>query len=86
MILFALLRPVHRDIALLATFFRLIGTTGFAVSQLTFLWALAPAYASPLLLLPAALAGVALSGWLLVKGVDVEKWRGQLVAVPARSL
>ena len=166
LILFALLRPVHRDVALLATFFRLVGTTGFAVSQLflfsalrlashraglaglsgeqldsiallsidlgqsgatlfmmfygigffltgwlmlnarylpkflgalmlitgagfalrTFLWVLAPAYASPLLLMPALLAGLALSGWLLVKGVDVEKWREQASAATRRSL
>src|SRR5687767_5713745 len=33
LILYALLRPVHRDLALLATFFRLIGTGGFAVAQ-----------------------------------------------------
>jgi hypothetical protein len=166
LILFALLRPVHRDVALLATFFRLIGTAGFAVSQIfyfaasplahhpsgvrglspdqldslallsinlgqygatlfmmfygmgflltgwlmlraaylpkflgilmmitgigfvlrTFLWVLAPAWASPLLLLPAAFAGVALGLWLLVKGVDVGKWRQQLNAGQTGSL
>jgi hypothetical protein len=166
LILYALLRPVHRDLALLATFFRLIGTGGFAVAQLfhfaarplahgpgglrglspdqldslallsinlgqygatlfmmfygmgflltgwlilrakylpaflgilmlitgagfvlrTFLWVLAPAYASPLLLLPAALAGVALGLWLLIKGVDVAKWRDQVAAGQVQSL
>ncbi|HEX8644741.1 MAG TPA: DUF4386 domain-containing protein [Allosphingosinicella sp.] len=166
LILYALLRPVHRDLALLATFFRLIGTTGFAVAQVfhfaalplaqrpanlaglsseqldalallsiktgqygatvfmmfygmgflitgwlmlganylprfvgilmmmtgagfvarTFLWALAPAYASPLLLLPAAFAGLALGFWLILKGVDVEKWREQVAAGQFRSL
>jgi hypothetical protein len=165
-ILYALLRPVHRDLALLATFFRLIGTTGFAVAQLfhfaalplahhpvalsglstaeldslalqsiylarsgatlfmmfygagffltgwlmlraaylpnflgalmlitgagfllrTFLWVLAPAYASPWLLLPALFAGVALSLWLLTKGVDVEKWRERESHDRVRSL
>ena len=165
LILYALLRPVHRDVALLALFFRLIGTAGFAMSQVfyfsalplasgslgletlsgqqdalallsvnvgqfgqtlfmmfygtafliygylflkaayfprflgillllmgggfvlrTFLWVLAPAYASPFLLLPAAPAGVALSLWLLVKGVDVHKWREQVAREPAESL
>lgn len=158
LLLYALLRPVHGDLALVATFFRLIGTTGFAVAQLlhftavslangpaglqalspdqvnalalhsvhlgqagatlfmmfygagfiftgwlmmratylptflgvlilvtgagfmlrTFLWVLAPGYASPLLLAPAALAGIALALWLLIKGVDVTRWREQL--------
>ena len=157
LVLYALLRPVHRDLALLGLFFRLIGTTGFAMSQVlyfsalplvtsaaglqalseaqrgalallslnvsmfgqtlfmmfygmgflvfgylllraryfpkflgvlvllmgagfvarTFLWVLAPAYASPWLLLVAAPAGLALSLWLLVKGVDPAKWREQ---------
>lgn len=166
LVLYALLRPVHRDLALLATFFRLIGTAGYAMSQVlhfaalrlayrptslrglsteqldslallsintsqlaqtlfmmfygmgflltgwlmlratylptflgilmvitgagfvlrTFLWALAPAYASPLLLLPAALAGLALGLWLLVKGVDVAKWHEQVIARQVRSL
>lgn len=166
LILYALLRPVHRDLALLATFFRLIGTAGFAVAQLfyfaatplahhpsglrglspdqfdslallsinlgqygatlfmmfygagflltgwlmlrsqylptfigilvlitgagfvsrTLLWVLAPAYSSSLLLLPAALAGVALGLWLLVKGVDVGKWREQIAAGQVQSL
>ena len=158
LVLFALLRPVHRDLALLGLFFRLIGTTGFAMSQViyfsalplvtsaaglqalsdgqrealallslnvsmfgqtlfmmfygmgflvfgyllvrasyfpkflgilvllmgagfvarTFLWVLAPAYASPWLLLVAAPAGLALSLWLLVRGVDPASWREQV--------
>lgn len=166
LILYALLRPVHRDLALLALFFRLIGTAGFAMSQIfyfsalplataslgleplsddqqgalallsinvsqfgqtlfmmfygtgfllygylflraayfprfigillllmgggfvlrTFLWVLAPAYSSPWLLLPAAPAGLALSLWLLLKGVDVPRWREQVASEPADSL
>ena len=46
---------------------------GFVAKTLTFV--LAPAYSSPLLLAPAAAAGLAMTGWLLVKGVDVERWR-----------
>src|SRR6266704_6234515 len=35
--LYVLLRPVHRDLALLAVFFRLISTAGYAMSQVLFL-------------------------------------------------
>ncbi len=164
-ILYALLRPVQRDLALLATFFRLIGTGGFAVAQLfrfaalplahhpiglrglspgqldslalqsinlgqygaiifmmfygtgflltgwvmlrasylpkflgvlmlitgagfmsrTFLWVLAPAYASPFLLLPAVFAGLGLGLWLSLKGVDAGKWREQVQGVGKES-
>jgi hypothetical protein len=43
---------------------------GFIVSN--FVVVLAPAYASDLLLLPMFLAGVSMTVWLLVKGVDVQ--------------
>ena len=166
MILFALLRPVHRDLALVGLFFRLIGTAGFAMSQVFYfsalplatrslgldplsggqqgalaswslnvsqfgqtlfmlfygmgflvfgyllvkaryfpkflgalvilmgagfvlravLWVLAPAYASPLLLLAAAPAGLALSLWLLIKGVDAAEWAKQSSAEQTDSL
>lgn len=155
LVLFILLRPVSRDLALLVTFFRLIATAGFAMSESfyfaaspivtgadhlnafspdqlntlallslkvsghglsifmmfygvaamllgylifrsgflprilgvllalsgglfvikTFASVLAPAYASPILLAPAGLAWLALTLWLLVKGVDVTKWQ-----------
>jgi hypothetical protein len=39
------------------------------------LWVLAPAYASPFLLLPQLLALLSLGLWLLVRGVDVGKWQ-----------
>jgi hypothetical protein len=41
----------------------------------TFTWALAPSYSSSLLLMPAGVAAMALTGWMLVKGVDVAKWK-----------
>jgi hypothetical protein len=44
---------------------------GFIVSN--FVVVLAPAYASDLLLLPMFLAGVSMTVWLLVKGVDVQQ-------------
>ena len=152
--LYILLRPVHQNLALLAVFFRLIATAGFAMSQVLYFSALrilagpdspatfesgeiaslaymsiatgkagleifslfygvgalllgylvfrsgflpkiigillafggaafvikgfaavlAPAYARPVLLLPVPLGWLALTIWLLVKGVDVPKW------------
>jgi hypothetical protein len=49
---------------------------GFIVSN--FVLVLAPAYASDLLLLPMFLAGVSMTVWLLVKGVDVPKWEAKV--------
>ena len=154
-VLYILLRPVHRDLALLAVFFRLIATTGFAMTQVlyfaaspllrgsnylktfspdqlntlallsvkvgafgaqvfsmfygvalvvlgylifrssflpkvfgvllaiaglgfvvkTFASVLAPAYASPALVVPLMVAGLLLTVWLLVRGVDVPRWQ-----------
>jgi hypothetical protein len=154
LILYVLLRPVHRDLALLAAFFRLVGTAVFGFAELfyfapslilggadylktfspdqlntlallslrlygygggifmvfygvpsmilgylifqsgylpkllgillalsglgfvtrNFVLVLAPGHASSLLLLPVVLAGLSLTLWLLVKGVDVAKW------------
>ena len=45
---------------------------GFIVSN--FVQVLAPAYASDLLLLPMFVAGVSMTAWFLVKGVDVARW------------
>ena len=155
LLLYLLFRVVRKDLALLAVFFRLIGTTGFAMAQVfyfaalpivggvdhleafspeqlralallsldvsrygqtvftmfygvgsvllgylmyrsrflprfigillavsgvgfvakTFTWTLAPSFSSPLLLMPAAVAALALTVWLLVKGVDAARWR-----------
>jgi hypothetical protein len=165
-LLYALLRPVHRDLALLGAFFRLLGTAGFGVAQLfhfasspivggadylktfsaeqlnalamlslklssygatifimfygagcallgylmfrsgfiprfvgvlmaiagvgfvtsTFVWIIAPAYSSPVFLVPAALSALATTLWFLVKGVDVPKWEALANAAPHRSL
>jgi hypothetical protein len=153
-VLYVLLRPVHRDLALLAVFFRLISTAGFAMAEVlyfgasrilggadylktlspdqlntlalllvkvsgfgqgvfsmfygvasvvlgyliarstflprilgvllaisgvgfviqTFASVLAPAYASGVLLLPVAIAGLLLTLWFLFKGVNVRRW------------
>jgi hypothetical protein len=60
---------------------RLFGV-GFAIMGIgftlrTFLLVLAPAYASPLLLATAAVAFPPFVVWLLVKGVDIPKWRAR---------
>ena len=159
LVLYVLLSPVHRDLALLAVFFRLVSTAVFGVAQVffysapplilggadylrtfspeqlntlaylslrlfgygtgiafvfygvgslafgylifrsgylprilgillaisglgfvirTFLLIVAPAYASSVLLLPTAVAGLALTVWLLVRGVDVPKWDAKM--------
>jgi hypothetical protein len=154
LVLYVLLRPVSRDLALLAVFFRLVATATFAMTELfyiapalilsgadylkaftpeqlnslallslrfyaygsglfmvfygvpsiilgylifrsnylprllgillalsgigfvisSFVLILAPAYASSAFLVPTAVAGLALTGWLLVRGVDLPKW------------
>jgi hypothetical protein len=49
-----------------------IAGTGFIVTN--FALVLVPAYASDLLLLPMFLAVLSLALWLLVKGVDLDRW------------
>ncbi len=46
----------------------MIGGAGFFLRSAAFL--LAPAYSSPILLMPLALAAIALAAWLLTRGVD----------------
>jgi len=52
----------------------LVALGGFAFVTRSFAMVLAPAYASPLLYLPVTIAGLALTVWLLVRGVDVKRW------------
>lgn len=49
-----------------------LGGLGFVARS--FALVLAPTYASQFLLLPTVLAGVLLTGWLLVRGIDVRQW------------
>jgi hypothetical protein len=55
-----------------------IAGLGFIVSN--FMLVLAPAYASDFLLLPMFLSVVSVAGWLLVKGVDVQKWEARVAS------
>lgn len=63
----------------------LLALSGLGFVTRTFLLVLAPAYASSALLVPTAIAGLALTVWLLVRGVDVPKWE-EKAARAERSL
>jgi len=56
-----------------------LGGLGFVTKN--FALVLAPAYASDVLLLPMALAGVSLTAWLLVKGINVSRWEARPASV-----
>lgn len=58
----------------------LLAVSGGAFVARTFATVLAPAYASPLLLVPVGIAWLALTIWLLVKGVDAQKWQQHMDA------
>lgn len=58
----------------------LLALSGLGFVTHNFVLALAPAYTSPLLLLPAPLAALALTVWLLARGVDAPKWEAALAA------
>ena len=62
----------------------LLALGGFGFVSRNFLLVLAPAYASNLFLLPAVLAGLVLTFWLIVKGVDVRRWE-EVVATRAAA-
>ena len=55
----------------------LLAFAGLGFITRNFALVLAPAYASGFLLLPMMLGGLALTVWLLVKGVDVPKWEAK---------
>ena len=55
----------------------LFALAGVAFIVKSFTLVLAPSYASDFLLAPTFVATVALTGWLLVKGVDVAQWTGR---------
>ena len=46
-----------------------------------FVLVLAPAYVSNIFLVPMFLAGLSLTLWMLIKGVDVPKWEARAAAV-----
>jgi hypothetical protein len=53
----------------------LLAFSGIAFVGKAFATVLAPAYSSPLLLAPVGIAWLALTVWLLVKGIDGQKWQ-----------
>jgi hypothetical protein len=53
----------------------LVMLAGVGFATRTFTWILAPSYSSPFLLVPAAIAFLTLTIWLLVKGVDTAVWK-----------
>ncbi len=55
----------------------LLALAGLGFVTRNFALVLAPAYASDFLLLPMILAGVSLTVWLLVRGVDVPMWEAK---------
>ena len=55
----------------------LLMAAGFGFITRNLVLVLAPSYESPLMLAPMFLAGVSLTAWLLVKGVDVVKWEAR---------
>jgi hypothetical protein len=71
---------VFRSTFLPRVFGILLIAMGIAFTARTFLVVLAPAYASPLLLAFAAVAFPPFIVWLLVKGVNVARWREQAAA------
>lgn len=52
----------------------LLGLAGVGFIARNLVLVMAPRYASPLFLLPMFVAGVTMTFWFLVKGVDVVKW------------
>jgi hypothetical protein len=59
----------------------LMALAGLGFITNNFVLVLSPAYASDFLLLPMFLAGVSMTVWLLVKGVDVRKWEAKAAIV-----
>ncbi len=51
----------------------IIGGLGFIVGNLV--WFIAPAYYSPIFIIPAIVGLTVLGLWLLVRGVDMAKWK-----------
>jgi hypothetical protein len=101
-LLYLLLRPAGRELALVALLLRVVATAAFAAAESSYFAALpvlsgaacvlmalaglsfvlgmsalivAPAYATPFLLLPMIIGMLVLAVWLLVRGVELNAWR-----------
>ena len=79
-LLYVLLRPVSRNIALLAAFMRLASDIVLAVASLSHLAALQLLENGGYLasFQPAFVAELGLALWLIIKGVGVDRWREAL--------
>jgi hypothetical protein len=62
----------------------IIGGLGFVVGNLV--WFIAPAYSSSFFIFPMIIGLLALGVWLLVRGVDMVKWKEQEVATTRTAL
>jgi hypothetical protein len=58
----------------------LLALAGFGFIIKNFVMVLAPAYPSDFFLLPMPLAALSLTLWLLLKGVDVQKWEARALS------
>jgi hypothetical protein len=58
----------------------LLALAGLGFTVRAFLQFLVPRAAADFLLLPMILAGLALTVWLLVRGIDVAKWKERTAA------
>ena len=87
---YVLLRPVDRRLALLSALFGIASMVIYAVAQSSFFAASlvlgdsagmgeCPKYSSPFLLIPMALAGIPMMGWLLFRGIDPARIRSARV-------
>ena len=64
----------------------LMAISGLSFVASTFASVFAPAFALPLLIIPAAAAGLLLTLWLLIRGVDVPKWQERAALAEVRSV
>lgn len=64
----------------------LLALSGVGFVTKTFTWVLAPSYSSPFLLMPAAVAVLTLTGWLLAKGIDGAKWAEKAALATSHSV
>jgi hypothetical protein len=62
----------------------LLALSGIGFVAKTVTWVLAPSYSSSFLLIPGGVAALALTIWLIVKGIDVDKWNAKAALTESR--